>query len=87
MKNLYITTFLILLLQQVCHASESTYDLILNGKECKEFQNQQMNCNYRIGSDFWLSLAGVGTPVVGVIFMKSEFEGKSRKKSTVFKYL
>ncbi|QII98668.1 hypothetical protein GII23_00620 [Stutzerimonas balearica] len=75
MKSLYLTTFLALALQQHCYASDSTYDLILSGKQCEEFQNQQINCNYRIGSDFWLSLAGVGTSNVGIAFMKSEFKG------------
>lgn len=75
MKNLYIYIFLALVFQQLCYASESTYDLILSGKQCEESQNQQINCNYRIRNDFWLSLAGVGTPSVGVAFMKSEFEG------------
>lgn len=75
MKNLYFSTFLALVFQQFCHASESTYDLVLSGKQCGESKNQQINCNYRIGGDFWLSLAGVGTPSVGIAFMKSEFEG------------
>lgn len=59
MKNLYLSLFLALIFQQLCYASESTYDLILSGKSCEEIQSQQINCNYRIGTDFWLSLAGV----------------------------
>lgn len=75
MKNLCLSLLLVLAFQQVCYASESTYELILSGKQCEESQDQQVNCNYRIRNDFWLSVAGVGDSSVGVAFMKSEFEG------------
>lgn len=53
----------------------TTYDLILKGKVCKEGFNQQMDCDYRIGNDFWLSIAGVGSSDAGVTLMKSDFNG------------
>jgi hypothetical protein len=54
---------------------QSTYDLIVNGTKCTMNRNQ-MDCNYTIGSDFWLSIAGVGGVDTGITFMKSDFKGK-----------
>ena len=54
--------------------AESTYDEIIKGKSCKEW-NQKINCDYKIRDDFWLSLAGIGNPDTGVTFMKSDFNG------------
>lgn len=53
----------------------TTYDATLKGKSCNEGTNQQMDCDYKIGSDFWLSIAGVGQSDAGVTFMKSDFNG------------
>lgn len=57
-------------------ASSSMYDIVLKGKSCEESRNQQLDCDYRIGSDFWLSIAAVGTPIATVHFMKSDSSGK-----------
>lgn len=54
----------------------STYDLLLQGKKCQEGYAQQIDCDYRIGDDFWLSITGVGVVDAGVTFMKSDFGGK-----------
>ncbi len=57
-------------------ADVSTYDLTLKGKKCKEEINQQLDCDYKIGEDFHLRSAGVGLSEAGVIFMKSNYNGK-----------
>ena len=56
--------------------AQSTFDLIVKGKSCVEQKSQQVDCDYRIGTDFWLSVAGVGSSDAGVTFMKSDFKGK-----------
>jgi hypothetical protein len=54
----------------------STYDATLKGKSCSEGTNQQIQCDYRLGNDFWLSIAGVGQSDAGITFMKSDFTGE-----------
>ena len=54
--------------------AQSTYDEVVRGKSCKEW-NQQINCDYKIRDDFWLSIAGIGNPDTGITFMKSDFNG------------
>ena len=59
-----------------CNAyAGSLYDAVLKGKNCDERANQQRDCDYKIGQDFWLSIAAVGTSAATVHFMKSNFEG------------
>jgi hypothetical protein len=56
--------------------SKSTYELVLAGKVCQEEQdNQQLNCDYRIGKDLHFTVVGVGLPDTGITFIKSSFEG------------
>jgi hypothetical protein len=57
-------------------AALSTYDLALKAKECKEGLNQRLDCNYKIGDDFHLSIAGVGQSDAGVTFIKSNYYGE-----------
>jgi len=76
MNRILLITAIAIALQTVCYAEESTYDLILKGKKCEEGIDQQLECSYRIGNDFWLTVAGVGSPDAGVTFMKSDFNGK-----------
>ena len=54
---------------------QSTFDRIVKGKSCVEQRSQQLNCDYRIGTDFWLSIAAVGSSDAGITFMKSDFNG------------
>lgn len=57
--------------------AQTTYERALQSKSCTEQkQNQQLDCDYRIGGDFWLSIAGVGSAEAGITFMKSEFNGQ-----------
>ena len=55
---------------------QSTFELIIKGKSCAEQNSQQVDCDYKIGTEFWLSIAGVGNSDAGVTFMKSDFKGK-----------
>ena len=57
-------------------ASSPMYDIVLKGRSCEESRNRQLDCDYKIGSDFWLSIAAVGTPIATVYFMKSNSAGK-----------
>ena len=56
-------------------SAETTYEATLYGKSCVEDRNQQIHCDYRIGNDFWLSIAGVGQTDAAVSFMKSDAGG------------
>lgn len=75
MKLIFTSILITLFFQACCFAEESTYDLILKGKKCEEGYSQQLDCSYKIGKGFWLSLAGVGISDAGVTFMKSDFNG------------
>ena len=66
---------LMTLLSSSLSFGQSTYDRTLKGKTCAEQRSQQTNCDYKIGSDFWLSIAGVGSKDAGITFMKSDFNG------------
>jgi hypothetical protein len=55
---------------------QTTYELVLKGKSCTEQKSQQVDCNYKIGTHFWLSIAAVGSSDAGITFMKSDFNGK-----------
>jgi hypothetical protein len=56
--------------------AQSTFDLVVKGKSCVERSSQQIDCEYRIGTDFWLSIAGVGSTDAGISFMKSDLKGR-----------
>ena len=64
------------LLFPVVAFGQSTFELTVKGKSCSEQKSQQVDCDYKIGADFWLSIAGVGNSDAGVTFMKSDFKGK-----------
>ena len=57
--------------------AQTTFERTLQSKSCTEQkQNQQLDCDYKVGTDFWLSIAGVGSSEAGITFMKSEFKGQ-----------
>jgi len=69
---------LILLLMVPCSlfAEESTYELVLAGKSCKEqVGRQQIDCEYRIGKSLHIFIAGIGMPDTAITFMKADFDG------------
>ena len=53
----------------------TTYQATLKGKPCVEGKDQQINCDYKIGTDFWLSIAGGGQTDAAVTFMKADLDG------------
>ena len=55
---------------------QTTFDLIVKGKSCVEQRSQQIDCDYKIGTDFWLSIAAVGSRDAGITFMKSDLNGR-----------
>ena len=57
-------------------SGQSTFELVIKGKSCAEQNSQQVDCDFKIGTEFWLSIAGVGNSDAGVTFMKSDFKGK-----------
>lgn len=63
------------LISQHALGSTSVYELTLKGKACDETSRQSIECNYRVGRSFHVSIAGIGQPDAGIIFMKSDFDG------------
>ena len=72
----YLIMAILLMVSANAMAEVTTYDLILKGKQCVDGSNQQLDCDYKIGDDFHLSIAGVGQLDAGATFMKSNFNGK-----------
>jgi len=64
---------LALLVLSSSHAS--TFDAVLAGKKCAERDSQQLDCDYRVGKDLWITLAGIGQSDTAVTFMKANFNG------------
>ena len=75
-KLLFLFLLVLGLAQKASAATSTMYDLVLKGKACEEGRNQQLDCDYKIGSDFWLSIAAVGSPIATAHFMKSNSAGK-----------
>lgn len=75
MKVVCLLTTLTVFLPSKSFAEEFTFDLLTKGKECKESSNQQIDCNYKIGADFWLSITGIGLTDSAITLMKSDFNG------------
>lgn len=57
------------------YAGHSTYELTVKGKTCQESFSQTIECDYKIGKSFHISIAGLGQSDTGVTFMKSDFYG------------
>lgn len=56
-------------------AAQSTYELALAAKSCKEGVSQGMSCEYKIGKDLHFSIDGIGMPDTGITLMRSSFDG------------
>lgn len=56
-------------------AAESTFELVLAGKSCKEGLTQGIDCEYKVGKGLHFSINGIGMPDTGITFMKSSFDG------------
>ena len=51
------------------------YEMTMKGKKCTTSEKQQIDCEYRVGKDFWLTISGIGMPDTAITFMSSSFEG------------
>lgn len=71
MKYKHIIFFL-LLVSSSCFA-ESTFDVVVKGKACKEESDQQITCKYNVGNSLEIWVAGVGNPDTGITFARSDF--------------
>jgi len=76
MHALKISTLLALSIVNSLSFGQTTFDLIVKGKSCVEQRSQQLDCDYKIGTWFWLTIAAVGSSDAGVTFMKSDFSEK-----------
>jgi hypothetical protein len=56
-------------------AQRSTLDITLAGKTCSENRQQTIECNYHIGNDLQITIAGVGQRHASITFEKSDEEG------------
>jgi hypothetical protein len=75
MKAVYLLITFAVIFPSRSFPEESTFDLLTKGKNCKESSNQQIECNYKIGEDFWLSIPGIGLTDSAITLMKSDFYG------------
>lgn len=55
--------------------SPSVYELTVKGKTCEVTSRQSLECNYRVGKNLHVAIAGIGQADTGVAFMKSDFDG------------
>lgn len=56
-------------------AAALTYEVVVASKRCTESQSQQLECNYQIGRDLWITVSGIGQKDGAVTFMKANFDG------------
>ena len=64
-----------LLLPSISFAANQTYQDTVNGKSCKESSSQQIDCDYKVGKDLNISIAGIGLPDTSISFYASSYEG------------
>jgi hypothetical protein len=56
--------------------TQSIYDAVLTGRTCKARETgQTLSCEYRVGSDLYFSIDGIGDPDTGISFLRSSFDG------------
>lgn len=55
----------------------STLDIVKTARSCKstDSASQKIECDYKIGKDLHITIAGIGDPDAGITFMKSSFDG------------
>ena len=66
---------LLLLVSGVAYAGNQTYEDVLAGKSCSVSDSQQLNCDYRVGKDLDIGIAGIGMPDTGITFYVSNYDG------------
>jgi len=56
-------------------AANQTYQDIIKGKSCEESSSQQIDCEYKVGNDLLIYIAGIGLPDTSISFYASSREG------------
>lgn len=74
MNKLHTTLFIALFSAPV-FAENQTYTDVVDGKSCKESSGQQIGCEYRIGKDLHIFIAGIGLPDTSITFYSSNYDG------------
>ena len=69
-----IAILLLSLLSAQGFAENKTYKDSVSGKSCKESAGQQIDCQYKIGKDLHIYLAGIGLPDTSISFYSSNHE-------------
>jgi len=73
--NVFAIAVLLIISTAAFSTDKSTYELVLSGKSCKESSLQSIDCDYRVGKDLHITIAGIGQPDTGITFVKSSFDG------------
>ncbi|UTW45422.1 hypothetical protein KFE80_00355 [bacterium SCSIO 12696] len=74
MKKILIALVPLLLATGV-YAQNQTYKDVLAGKVCKESDIQQLDCEYKVGKDLNVYIAGIGLPDTSITFYASSYDG------------
>ena len=74
MKSISLT-IICLLFPALSIAANQTYQDTIKGKVCKETRSQQIECDYKIGKNLNIAIAGVGLPDTSISFYSSKYEG------------
>jgi hypothetical protein len=79
-KNLRLNSALVIL--SICISpilsiagEVSTYEIVLSGKACKAYPNQEISCDYKVGNDLRFTMDGIGGEWTAITFMKSDYDG------------
>lgn len=56
-------------------ATPSTLDMVLKGKSCRETNSQVIECEYKVGKNLYINIAGVGQPDAQISFLRTDHEG------------
>jgi hypothetical protein len=71
----YIPVLGCALLNQMALASDNkTYDVVVAGRKCTD-ENQQITCEYHVGSSLHFAVVALGTPEMAVTFFKADWDG------------
>lgn len=60
----------------LAYAGESTYEIVLAGKTCKDRSVvQYISCEYKVGKGLHFSIDAIGQPDTGITFVKCSMDG------------
>ncbi len=66
-----ILLLLMLLSSKSLAAETTTYGAVVNGMSCSQISTGSLECNYKIGKDLVINIAGIGDNDAGVTIFKS----------------